>query len=108
MAKYTIRIGPSDFDGLRCDLDQERGPDPTSHDTQNEASEARPSTDGTTGQLVVKTILLLIALAITTSGGLGLATGNWAPLQSVWIVVAAPLGGLFDRYVGKGPPASPG
>ncbi len=71
-------------------------------DTKNDAFVSPSLTDGITGQLVVKAILLLIMLAITSSGALGLATGNWAPLQSVWIVVAAPLGGLFDRYVGKG------
>lgn len=106
MAKYKdVLIGPSDFDDLRCDLDREPDPDPGSRRTTDEDLDAALPEDGNISQLVVKTVLLLVTLSITSSGGLGLVTNNWAPLQAVWNIVAAPLGGLFDRYVGKARPS---
>jgi hypothetical protein len=50
--------------------------------------------------LVVKTFLILITGALAVAGGLGIATSNWSPIQAVWLIVAAPLGALFDRYIG--------
>lgn len=33
--------------------------------------------------------------------GLSFATTNWTSLHSVWLVVAAPLGALFNKFIGR-------
>ena len=104
MRRYSTLIGPDDFDGLRCDLDQElprRVPEceiGRAHETRTE--------DRYVAHLVVKTFLVLIVGALAVAGGFGVATSDWSPIKAVWLVLAAPLGALFDRYMGNGNEAS--
>lgn len=98
MSKFSILIGPDEFDGLKCDLDQQlptREPEPETDRTRI----AKPE-DRDVARLVVKTFLGLIVGALVVASGLGIATSDWIALAIVWLVVAAPLGALFDRYIG--------
>ncbi len=97
MRKFTVLIGPDDFDGLECDLDKSRRAEEAEADVER-TSDKTQNTD--VARLVVKTFLFLIVGALAIAGSLGLVTSNWGPLQSVWLIVAAPLGALLHRYIG--------
>jgi hypothetical protein len=98
MRRFILLIGPHEFDGLKCDLDQAlpaREPEfETGRSTETKTE------DGDVARLVVKTFLGLIVVALAVAGGLGIATSDWGPMQAVWLILAAPLEALFDRYIG--------
>ncbi len=96
MNKFSTLIGPDEFDGLTCDLDQPlplREPEP-------ETDRASNKEDREVGRLVVKTFLGLIVGALGISAGIGIVMSDWAALQVVWPIVAAPLGALSAKYIG--------
>jgi hypothetical protein len=101
MPKFVIKIGPKDFEGIQCDLDERRPDTGPSDPSQGSLGRKQFSSDKEVQPLVVKTFLFLIIVALAVAFGLSVALGSWTPLVSVWLIVAAPLGVLFDRYVGK-------
>lgn len=101
MLKYNVQVGPDDFDGLQCDLDHEDQPEPPEKLSFPRRPEIPDPRDDNVRPLVVKTFLVLIVCALAMATGISLASTNWTPLHSVWVVVAAPLGALFNKYIGR-------
>ena len=101
MSKFETKIGPEDFEGIQCDLDEKRPTDGPASSSQGTPGAAQPIEDRNVQALVVKSFLFLMIAALGTAFAVSVALASWVPLTSVWLVVAAPLGVLFDRYVGK-------
>ncbi len=94
--KFSILIGPDEFNGLKCDLDQPlppREPEPETEKTANTG-------DREVRRLVIKTFLVMIVGALVISTGIGLAMSDWSALKTVWPIVALPLGALSAKYIG--------
>lgn len=57
--------------------------------------------DDRTRHLVVVVTMSAIVAALSVSGAYGLLTRDWTPLNTVWLIAAAPFGAIIQRYVGE-------
>ena len=104
MPAFKPAIGHDDFEGIVCDLDDDLAEQPAEGDEKAgkpKPEEMLPGNDSGSRRLAMKFFMCLFVGALAVTGLYGLATYDWIPLTSVWLVVAAPLGVMFDRYVGK-------